>query len=331
MKIVGYGICGPGEADRYMEATACKSFKALCDETIILGNNITDKERELIKKYKFHLVEDNREWGKAQNLIKEDFIRNHVSKLNPDATICLDMDEELITTREQVEEHFTRGNAWYVYIANLWEDGYRSDWSFSNVRMWSWAWKEKLGEGFYKFENRPVHCGLAPKWCYQLNLHSSIMLLHYGLKKKEDRQKKLDRYAKYDPNRAYRDPRYYEALEEDYCEPFDQAKLQRLLDTDISKIKQPLNKELPMQPRKTKEYMIVREFDGLTFPVNENLLHSQLKQQFKGMGFKLIEELEVSVAPAPEILAEPLECLICGFIGKTQASLKGHKTKTGHQ
>jgi len=291
LKIVGYGICGGGEAGRYMKNTAFKSFKELCDETIILGNNITDKERTLIKEFGFHLVEDDREWGKNQHIMKEDFLKNNVALLNPDATVCLDMDEELVATRDKLEEWARKGQAWYVYIANLWNDGYRSDWSFWNVRFWSWGWKDKLGEGFFKFENRPLHCGLAPKWAYHLNLHAPFMLKHYGLKKEVDRRRKIRRYKKYDPNQVYRHPSYYRALSLNTCEPFNQEKIQFELDNHINSLNQPLNKELPMQKKNKREFLVVREKDGLTFPVPEKFISMQLKRKYKGMGFKLVEEM----------------------------------------
>lgn len=223
--------------------------------------------------------------------MKENFLKNQVAKLNPDATVCLDMDEELCTTREQLEEWATKGQAWYVYIANLWNDGYRSDWSFWNVRFFVWDWKDKLGDGFFKFENRPLHCGLAPKWAYILNLHAPFLLKHYGLKRKSDRNRKIARYKKYDPNQVYRAPQYYEALKLDTAEPFDQDKIQNELDNHIKSIKQPLNKELPIQKKNVKEYLVVREEDGLTFPVPEQFLQMQLKRKYKGQGFKLVDEM----------------------------------------
>ena len=177
MHIVGYGICGPNEK-RLEQTLNC--FRQLCDETIILGNNLTEDDKEKLKE--FTVIEDNREWGKNQHIIKEEFVKNHVAKLNPDWTLCLDMDETLEVTRETLEKWASKGQAWYTYVVNLWNDGYRSDWSFWNVRFWGWEWKDKLGEAFFKFENRPLHCGLAPKWCYHLNLHAPMMLLHYGLK-----------------------------------------------------------------------------------------------------------------------------------------------------
>lgn len=288
MHSVGYGICAGGEADRYLKGTL-DCFKKLCDDTIILGNNITDKERTLINNYGFTLIEDNREWGKNQNKIKEDFLKNHVAKLNPDFTVCLDMDEVLVVSRETLEEYAEKGQAWYVYIVNLWNEGYRSDWSFWNVRFWGWHWKDKLGDSFFEFENRPLHCGLAPKWAYHLQLHAPFMLLHYGLKDKTDRMKKVARYEKYDPKQIYRHPSYYNALKLDDAEPFNQAEIQHKLDEHIESLHQPLNKELPIKKPAKKQVMVQREADGFIFTVDENILPTQLKQKYKGKGFKLIQ------------------------------------------
>jgi len=282
MKIVGYGICGPNE--KYLQETL-DCFTKLCDETIILGNNLTDEDKIRLKN--FIVVEDNREWGKNQHRIKEDFLKNHVSKLDPDFTLCLDMDEELLVTRETLEDCATKGQAWYVYVVNLWEKGYRSDWSFWNVRFWGWEWKDKLGEGFYKFENRPLHCGLAPKWAYHLNLHAPFILLHKGLKDKADRDRKVKRYEEYDPNQVYRASSYYEALKTDNYEEYNQEKIQKQLNTHINSMVQPLNKQLNIKAKK-KEYLILREEDGFTFTIPENVLDTQLKQKYKGKGFKLI-------------------------------------------
>lgn len=289
MRIIGYAIIGKGEADRYLEDTCIKSFNSLCDDAIFLLNNATDKEKEMVEKHGYKWVEDDREWGKNQHHIKEDFIRNHVAKLNPDLTICLDADEELITDRQTVEEWAEKGEAWYVYIANLWEEGYRKDWSFWNVRMWSWKWKEKLGEGFWKFENRPLHCGLAPKWCYHLNLYAPILLEHHGLKEKESRMAKVRRYEKYDPNQVYRAPQYYEVLKTDHFDAYDRQEVIKTLESHIDSIKQPLHKELPNLKPKKKEYLVVREADGFTFTVSENILPTQLKQKYLGKGFKLVK------------------------------------------
>lgn len=291
-RVIGYGICGAGEAGRYMEATL-QEFARLCDETVILLNNAGEAEKKLLEKKGFRYVEDNREWGRTQNVIKEEFVRNIVSTLNPDITVCLDMDEVFVNvTREKLEKECEKGYALYVYIVNLWNDGWRSDWSFSNVRIWNWKLKDELGEGFWKFENRPLHCGLAPKWCYTLNYQSPFVLEHSGLKKKEDRDRKIARYEKYDPRQTYRAPSYYEALKLDTAEPYDRWKVVGHIEREADRITQPLNKKPIMQQNKDK-VLILREADGFVFDVPEKQVNMYLKQKYKGQGFRLIAQAPI--------------------------------------
>jgi len=283
MRIVGYGIAGGGEADRYMEATL-KEFDRLCDETIILGNNITDKERELVQRYGFSLIEDNRTWGKNQHKIKEDFVRNHVAKLNPDLTVCLDMDEVFVNVeREDLEKLDTR-DAYYVFIVNLWGRGYRSDWSFWNVRVW--GWHRDIKE-FFTFHNQPLHCGLAPKWTYFVNKHAPFVLEHYGLKTKASRSRKIKRYEEFDPKQQYREPGYYEALKRDEYEPYDRDKIVEMAEKHVASLKQPNGKTLPFQTS-VEMSLIEREADGMIIEVPKGKEGFYLKQKYKGQGFKIV-------------------------------------------
>lgn len=274
MNIVGYGIVGPGEADRYMEATL-KEFDRLCDTTILLGNNIGEKERKLIQKYGFSLVEDNRIWGENQHRIKEDFVRNHVAKLNPDLTVCLDMDEVFANvTRESLEKLDPR-DAYYVFIVNLWEEGYRSDWSFWNVRVWGW---HRELDNFFVFENRPLHCGLAPKWCYMLNKHAPFVLEHYGLKEKASRTRKIERYEQFDPKQVYREPSYYNALRSDNWEKYDRDKIIEDVTKNVASLKQPDGKLLPFQRNVEK---VLLERDGMMIDCDKGKEIHYLRQGFK--------------------------------------------------
>lgn len=288
-KIVGYGIAGGGEHKRYLKGTL-DEFQRLCDETIILGNNLEDEDRQLIESYGFHLVEDNREWGKLQHVIKHDFLKNHVAKLKPDITICLDMDEVFANvTREKIEEIFNTNQAFYVYIANLWGKGYRGDWSFWNVRMFGWEWLEKLGDSFFEYENRPLHCGLAPKWTYALNIHAPFVLEHHGLKKKKDRMRKVKRYEQYDPRQVYRAPSYYQALKLDAYEPYNRDEVIRNVENHIDEIPQPLNKQPIIRKPNVDKVLVKREADGLVFDIDKKQLPNQLKQKYKGQGFTLVQ------------------------------------------
>ena len=47
-----------------------------------------------------------------------------------------------------------------------------------------------LGYG-HKFEEKALHCGLAPKIAYQYGNYAPFILKHYGLKDKEDRERKV--------------------------------------------------------------------------------------------------------------------------------------------
>lgn len=288
-RIVGYGLATKGEASRYMEATL-KEFKRLCDETIILLNNAGEEEKQLIEKFSFKWVEDNREWGKNQHKLKHDFVKNHVAKLSPDITICLDMDEVFYRAEREDFESLP-GQAWYVYIANLWDEGWSPEWSFWNVRAYSWEWREKLEKAFFDFENRPLHCGLAPKWAYHLNYHAPLLLLHSGLKDKKDRMRKVERYEKYDPNQVYRSSSYYEALKSDKSEKFNPEDLLEKIKADVRSMKQPEVKKLMVIPEKQKEYLVMRQADNFVFSVPERLLQGQLKQKYKGRGFVLVSTL----------------------------------------
>lgn len=271
MRTIGYAICGAGEAQRYMENTL-KEFARLCDETIIVLNNATDAERELVNKYGFHIKEDNRVWGENQHRIKQDLM-DDVEKLNPDWCIALDLDEVFDPefTRETIEK-YSHLTALYVYVVNLWNGGWNKQWSFWNVRAWKWT-------GDKKFCNRPLHCGLAPESAYHYGSYIPYYLKHYGLMKSEDRQKKIERYQKFDPRAIYRDVSYYNALANGIDIPLD-------YDIIKSRIKAEVGEPKPKQRHniKAKRYFYVQKGDRVI-----DIPAEQLDETLK-RGFKLIKE-----------------------------------------
>jgi hypothetical protein len=282
MRIIGYAICGTGEAERYAEKTL-ECFKNLCDDTIILLNNATDKEKELIAKYGFKTVEDNREWGTNQNRIKTEFMKE-VEKLNPDWCVCLDMDEVLDTTRAELEKYAQNCRAYYVYIVNLIEDGWNRPYSFWNIRFWKWD-KDVLsyfGDEFYRFESRPLHCGLAPRWAYLHGSYMPIILLHYGLKSESDRTRKIERYAKYDPTAQYRDKSYYTFLTKATNEPLDLVMIKKKIEEELLDISY---KDRPVKNLTIKgsAYCFFRrKKDGFVFDVPEkDYAETKLKDDFE--------------------------------------------------
>lgn len=214
MKIVGQLVCGPGEADRYLEATL-KEFKRLCDDVIVCLCNAGPKEKKLVRKYDFRSYEDNREWGKEQPNIKTRLLKT-ILLLKPDWILVLDGDETLPTvTRETLESLTVGREACQFYVTNLWNDfnHYSRGLSFWNVRFY----KADESKGT-QFLRKQVHCGNAPPYFYTLSAKKSYVphiLLHTGLMLKEDRMRKVARYQMYDPNAVHKGRDYYDALASD--------------------------------------------------------------------------------------------------------------------
>jgi hypothetical protein len=214
MKIIGQGVCGPNETNKYLEDTL-KEFKRLCDDVIICTCNAGIKEKALIRKYGFRQYEDDRIWGKQQPNIKRDLLKR-IIQLSPDWILPLDMDETMPTVDRQILEGLTKGReACQFYVTNLWNDElhYAKALSFYNVRFY-----KNIPEMETQFLRKPVHCGNAPPYFYTkpaIETYVPHILLHKGLMKKEDRMQKVLRYQQFDPKAEHKGSQYYESLEVD--------------------------------------------------------------------------------------------------------------------
>lgn len=272
--IIGYGVCGNGESSRYLRATL-EEFKRLCDHTVIVGNKISSSDRAMIEYYGFELLEDDREWGTHQHKIKQDLMY-WIAQYNPKYCVALDMDEvfDPTMTKEKLVELLDTYNALYFYIINLWNEGWNRKWSFWNIRAWKW-------NGDTKILNKPLHCGLAPEWTYYYAGYALFYVKHFGLMKKEDRQKKIERYEKFDPEAKYKSRSYYEALKSDENEPLDEDYVRRSLVDEIGNQKPKRIIEM-----KDKKFYYVKSPDGRTIDIPERDLEDTLKR-----GFILIGEI----------------------------------------
>lgn len=268
-KIVGYGVCGKNE--KYIKHTLDK-FKELCDHVVIVLNNTDAKTKKLIASYGFETRVDNSEWGRNQHIIKENLVKT-LGEYNPDWLICMDMDEVLDIDRPTFEKYADQCDSMYVYIVNYWNEGWKRQWSFWNVRAWKW-------NGITKFANRPLHCGLAPEWCYFYGSHVPVILWHYGLKDKEVRDRKVERYMKYDPHAVYRDRSYYVALLDDTCDVLDKEYILNEIKKEAGTIKRKT-----IQNLEPKVFYIV-EKDGRQIDIPEKNLEDTLKK-----GFKIVRKL----------------------------------------
>lgn len=231
MKIVGIGVCGPGEASKYMRKTM-EEFKRLCDEVIIATSNAGDEEKKLIDEYGFQHYEDNREWGKEQPNIKTDLLTK-AGELKPDWIVALDMDEVFApeVTRQELERLASGTEiAWYFLVVNLYNDEQHFAHDVGIQRFWNIRFYKFLPEYGLQFQRKALHCGLAPPIAYKYGWHAPYYLLHYGLMKPEDRQRRVARYQKYDPNAVYKGKVYYDDLQRELLmRPFDREGLLRKL------------------------------------------------------------------------------------------------------
>lgn len=247
-RIIGMGVCGAGEAQRYMEATL-KDLKKFCDDVIIVTCNAGEEEKQLIKKYGFWQYEDNREWGLHQHEIKQDLLAK-VGVLEPEWVLALDMDERFPekTSKADIYKLCDTGEiAWNFLIVNLYNDKYHYVHGEGIQRFWNVRLFKYLPE-YSDFIKRPLHCGLAPAFSYHHAWHAPLFIEHYGLMKKEDRERKAERYRQYDPEAKYRDRKYYDDLVAD-LKPIELIR---------SKLLEQLRNAVDTQPRKTPNEISLR-------------------------------------------------------------------------
>jgi len=279
MKIIGYGICGPNEAGRYMKETL-DCFKRLCDDVIILCNNTSKAEHDLIDSYGFTRVSDRREWGTHQWRIKQDFIERDIKQAAKpgDLLVCLDMDEVLDDTCTKEWLQNAPLDAYHVFVVDLWNDAehFKLESCFWNVRIWRW-------NGETKFKAKPVHCGLAPEWTYHYHRHAPFLLLHKGLMLAEDRLSKIKRYERYDPKAEHLDRKYYDMLKSTTARPLDTAALLAQIQEEVATYNQTKPRKNTMEKKKEK-FAYVKNPHGIVVDIPEK----HLAQTLKRTGFTMI-------------------------------------------
>lgn len=319
-KVVGYGICGNGESSRYLKKTLSE-FQRLCDHTVIVGNNLSSDDRKMINEFGFELLDDDRVWGENQHKMKQDLMY-WIARYNPTYCVALDMDEvfDPKMTKQNLMDALDEFNALYFYIVNLWGIGWNRKWSFWNIRAWKW-------NGDTKIYNKPLHCGLAPEWTYYHAGYAPYYVMHYGLKEKADRQKKIERYEKFDPKAKYKDKSYYDALASD---KFDALNI-----TDISDA---IQKEIGVQhrrhmitPKKQKLFYVHRYKNGESLgliDVQEDLLGETLKRNPEWVNMGEIGNMkEHQEVQAPSL--DKTECPFCGQKCLSGEALILHKQRHG--
>lgn len=237
---------------------------------------------------------DSREWGRAQYKIKQDFFDN-IIKPNLEAgdwIIWKDADEIFYNfDRTDAEKLAERGGAGFnFYVVNLIDDGYSKKQSFWNVRMWQYR-----PELHNVWQRRNLHCGNYPLDIYRRANFAPYLLIHYGLKDAENRNRKVERYKKYDPdNRWMRmNDSYYRFLEKPDVSELDLEKLDQEVrvfcaTTYFKEINQEIMKEENM-------HYFRRISDDLLFAVPEGQVHEHKMMKKAG------EPMFLYIGPVEEI------------------------------
>lgn len=296
MKVASFMIVGPGEGGRYL----AQALKQLWVDEICICLNNTDEETERIAKQNAtYVCYDNREWGKEQWRIKQQFLDNIIKDINPDWIWALDSDEifDPRFTRAEAERLMAgKDVAFYFWCLQLWnsDDMVRTDLSFPNIRFYKVV--PELG---LHFQATALHCGLAPRYAYQWGSQTNFYFKHHGLKEYADRRRKVERYAKYDPTEKYKGRDWYAALrnEKVSSKPIEQV----IADLPGEILKR---KDIKKMAKRDKEVFMFRNPHGKVVPA----VGKMQREQFIKMKFTELQSISVNPNPeAPVMREEPGE------------------------
>ena len=319
MRIVGFLVVGPNE--KYLEKSL-DEFKRLCDDAVIVTNNADQRTKDLIKSYSYWQYEDNREWGIHQPTIKTDLLKK-IGLLNPDWIIALDADERFAPefTREEAERLAnTNEIAFYFQVINLYDDPDHYAHSTGVQRFWNIRFYKFLPQHGLEFQKKNLHCGLAPPIAYNYGWYAPYYLEHYGLMLKEDRDRKVARYQKFDPQAKWKSKEYYDDLARELKPiPFDRKQILNRLAEEIKSIERKTPK--PKTEQFMKYFYLKRLKDGQVMAIPERDVPDTLKQ-----GFEMVGPVEEEVQPVQTQEKEvTFTCPLCGKILQTEKLLKMHK------
>jgi len=327
MRIIGMMVCGIGEAQRYLRQSL-NELKRFCNDTIICCNG-EDKERDgIIKEYGFWQYRDDREWGIYQPKIKTDLLKK-VGRLRPNWVLPLDADEIFTNdlTRTELEKLTNMAVGCYFYLVNMWNNPqhYAAGLSFWNIRFFKYEPMFSL-----EYENKPLHCGLAPPFAYNMGKYVPFIVKHYGLMLKQDREAKIQRYKQYDPGAKWKSPQYYEALGKDGSgTEYNEEELIKKVRDDVLKIgkQKEVDENNLYNTMNSKKYLFLKRLsDGIIIDVEQGQAFDLLATK----KFSLVNDTKVergAVVKEPHIEQNENECPICGFVAKSSGGLRLHKVR----
>lgn len=299
--VAAFLVVGPGEAGRQLEPVLRQL--EWCDEICIVMNNLDadNATRKLCEEYGTILCTDNREWGKEQWRIKQDALAGFaklVAAPHLETWIwCLDADEifDPRFDRDMAEKMMAgKDVAWYFWCLNLWNDPdhVRLDMSFPNIRFY-----RLMPELGLHFESQALHCGLAPKYAYRYGSQSALWFKHYGLMRREDRLRKIERYDKYDPKAVFIGRSWYDGLRNERARavPFAEA---------VARLPEFIYRHKPVNANRMAKDVTIYLFTNKHGKVVEAIGERQ-RDQFTKAGYQPHDELHVSRSPEAPVVPTP--------------------------
>lgn len=295
MKVTVYMVVGSGEADRYLPLVLPQF--TWVDEVAICLNRPDKKTENLVKRHATLVHRDDREWGREQWRIKQEFLDVVSKKLKPDWIWPLDADEVYPSFNRKAAESLSSGYdiAWQFWCLQLWnsDDHVRADLCFPNVRFYRF-----MPEFDRSFQSSALHCGLAPLYAYKFASQSSQYFLHHGLKTIEDRTRKRQRYLVYDPDAKYKAKEWYQGLANEKVEGEALEEVLARLPETLFRSKKAKNH----MPKDTTVFMFRNKW-GKSVPA----IGQKQREQFLKVGMQELSEIHVNANPEAEVIkAEPI-------------------------
>lgn len=219
LRIVGVSIVGEGEGKRYLKEVL-KEKSRLCDKIVILAHCpdiLTENVCKSFSKVVYYWTNEKEIWATKQWQIKE-WALQLVSKENPDWILAFDADElmDYRVDRKVLENlAFKKYNSYYFRFVHLWNNKRHIRIDGSWDRLYKVIFYKYQKDKEQKFRRSALHCGVAPLYAHQSPGMSGYLVKHYGYMKLEDRDKKVERYNKYDPRGFYKPQRWYNSIKEE--------------------------------------------------------------------------------------------------------------------